>query len=364
MIIWEPTNKKINDIYLDTGKMVIPRHNYLTGLRNYILATLEQLIGHLSRNQVDDNMIRFLNGSLLEIASKGESKYYEVIKDIFETTEAYEENTENIIEHVQARFSKNLLTLPEKVVLNEISAMNLNEYLLKSDYEKCDYGAMKTLSMLAYQIILQRLQKYIASIEIFVKTDGEISSWEYSYCDEQPQNIWIEWTPLDEIDYYYSIYKVHCCGLKEESMLDLASADAVEKRFTNLDNMVISYNMLVKQYCGVIEQEINDIIQLNNLRDKPNEHLMWNAMKSYVKHNNIELVSGLFTLNDMLENLHELRNLSSHGEKISEEQYDKIKYYKSHQLFEILSWTKLTLKGEKVEPTVDSMIMKNLRECK
>lgn len=64
----------------------------------------------------------------------------------------------------------------------------------------------------------------------------------------------------------------------------------------------------------------------------------------------------MFSLNEILEDLHELRNLSSHGERITEEQYGRVKYYKEHQLFEILSWTKLDLKGEKIEPTVDSML--------
>ncbi|MCB2295668.1 hypothetical protein LGK95_19515 [Clostridium algoriphilum] len=355
MITWEPINKKIDGIYLDSNNMIVPRHNYLTGSKNYALATLEQLIGHLSRKNINDNMVRFLSTSLLELTEKGESRYYEVIKEVFDMTGSYEEKSDDVIEQVKVKFSKNTLTLPENVVLNEISSMNYNEYLFKSDYEKCDYAAMKTLSMLAYQIILQGLQKYIDSVEIFVATNGEISSWEYSYSDEQSEHIWFKWTSLDKIDYYYSIYEVHCCGLKEDSMLDLASADAVEEQFTTGHNRILSYNMLAKQYCGVIEQEINEIIQLVDSRNKPRKHLMWYEMMMYVRKHNIELISGLFTLNEMLENLYETRNLSSHGEKISKENYDKIKYYKGHQLFELLSWTKLELKGEIIEPSVDSM---------
>ncbi|NNU78483.1 hypothetical protein [Clostridium estertheticum] len=356
MITWEPINKKIDGIYLDSNNMIVPRHNYLTGSKNYALATLEQLIGHLSRKNINDNMVRFLSTSLLELTEKGESRYYEVIKEVFDMIGSYEEKSDDVIEKVKVKFSKNTLTLPENVVLNEISSMNYNEYLFKSDYEKCDYAAMKTLSMLAYEIILQGLQKYIDSVEIFVATNGDISSWEYSYSDDQSEHIWFKWTSLDKIDYYYySIYEVHCCGLKEDSMLDLASADAVEEQFTTGHNRILSYNMLAKQYCGVIEQEINEIIQLVDSRNKPTKHLMWYEMMMYVRKHNIELISGLFTLNEMLQNLYETRNLSSHGEKISKENYDKIKYYKGHQLFELLSWTKLELKGEIIEPSVDSI---------
>lgn len=283
MIKWETVNKDIDGIYLDTNKEVIPRHNYLTGSRNYALAILEQLIGFLSRKKIDDNMIIFLIKSLIELAEHEESYYFKKLKEIIETRGAYEEKVDDIIGQVQAKYSNNNLSSSEKIVLSEISSMNLNEYILKSDYEKCDYGAMKTLSTIAYQFIVQGLQKCIDSIEIFVGTNGEIVSWEYSYCDEQPKNIWIEWTSLDKVDHYYSIYSVRCSGLREESMLDLASADAVEKEFTTGEKRVLSYNMLVKQYCGVIEQEINEIIQLTNLIDKPTKHLMWNDMKKYVK---------------------------------------------------------------------------------
>jgi len=355
MINWIPINPKINDLFLDTTKGIVPRHNYLTGSKNYALATLEQLIGFLDRSQINDDMVRFLCSSLLNLTQQGEPQYYKVICDIFETTGYYDERASDVIEQVKNKFSGMVLSIPETAVLQEISTMNLNEYLMKSDYEKCDYEAMRTLSMLAYQIILQGLDKYIDSIKVLISTNGEIVSWDYSYDDEQPENIWIEWISLDKIDHYYSIYKVHCCALKEESILDLASADAVEEQFTKDDKRVLSYNMLTKQYCGVIEQEVNEIIQLYNLPGMPTKHLMWSDMRKYIKNNNIELIAGLFTLNEMLDDLYELRNLSSHGEKISKEQYERMKYYKNRQLFEFLSWTKLNLKGEKIEPTVDSM---------
>ncbi|GMQ57190.1 hypothetical protein AN1V17_15850 [Vallitalea sediminicola] len=54
-----------------------------------------------------------------------------------------------------------------------------------------------------------------------------------------------------------------------------------------------------------------------------------------------------------------VRNLSSHGERISKVQYETLLYYKKRQLFELISWTKLELTGKKIAPTVDDMIEGN-----
>ncbi len=75
-------------------------------------------------------------------------------------------------------------------------------------------------------------------------------------------------------------------------------------------------------------------------------------MKKFVKENKIQFVEGLFSFNKMLQELYWPRNLSSHGEKITKEQYDKLVYYKDRQLFELISSTKLQLLGKKFEPVL------------
>lgn len=352
MLNWKPINEFIDGEYLDDKSGIIPRHNFITGLKNYVLATLEQLMGHLSRTTVNDDMIKFLCSSLYTVAQRGNERYFEVIQEVYEVTN-FEDNIDVLIQRIKKNYKENILTDPENLVLSEIASMNYNEYLMKSDFQRCDYSAMLTMSRLAYQIILQGLDKYIKSIDVFVDTNGLLSSWQYSYAEHKTTHIWIEWNALDKVDHYYSIYYTNCGGLSGNSMWDLASADSVDEQFNNDDGRkIVSYNMPFKQYCGVIEQEINEIIQLSNIKDKPTQHLMWFDMKKYVKENNIEFIEGTFTFNKMLQDLYWARNLSSHGEKITKEQYDKLKYYKERQLFEFISWTKLKLMGKKFDPVL------------
>lgn len=350
MLNWKPINELVDGEYLDDKSCIIPRHNFITGLKNYVLATLEQLMGHLSRTTINDDMIKFLCSSLYTVAQRGNERYFEVIQEVCEVTN-FEDNIDALIQRIKENFKDNILTDPENLVLSEIASMNHNEYLMKSEFQRCDYSAMLTLSRLAYQIILQGLDKYIKSIDVYVDTNGLLSSWQYGYAEQKTEHIWIEWNALDKVDHYYSIYHTNCGGLSENSMCDLASADSVDEQF-NEDNerKTVSYNMPFKQYCGVIEQEINEIIQLSDVKIKPAKHLMWYDMKEYVKNNNIRFIEGTFKFNNMLQELYWPRNLSSHGEKITKERYDQLKYYKEHQLFELISWTKLELMGKKFEP--------------
>ncbi|QAA32170.1 hypothetical protein [Clostridium manihotivorum] len=350
MIDWKPINEKVDGEYLDNVVGIIPRHNYITGLKNYVLATLEQLIGNLSRLNINDDMIKFLCSSLYSVAQRGSDRYFEVIKEVHQIA-CIEENLEDIITKIKNTYQNNTLTDPEAIILSEIASMNYNEYLMKGDYQRCDYSAMLTLSKLAYQIILQGLDRYVDHIEMFVDTDGLLSSWKLDYAEKKNDNIWIEWVALDKVDFYYSIYHTNCGGLSENSMLDLASADSVAEQFEKEDGRkTVSYNMPFKQYCGVIEQEINEIIQLSDIKNKPTQHLMWYDMKKFIKENKIRFIEGTFSFNKMLQDLYWPRNLSSHGEKIMKEQYDKLVYYKDRQLFELISCTKLQLLGKKFEP--------------
>lgn len=358
MLNWQPINNNIDGIYSDEAIGIVPRHNYLTGQRNYVLATLEQLIGHLNRPSINDDMIKFLSASLIAVAEGGNNRYYYVINEINDTV-GIDEDITYVMQKIKSNFETNVLSKPEAIVLKELASMNYNEYLMKGDFQRCDYGAMLTIANLSYQILLQGLDRYIKEIEIFVDTNNVLSSWEFEYSTEPTDTFWLEWTSIDKIDHYSSIYYTNCGGLSKNSINDLASADAIEDLFTNNESKRnVSYNMLVKQYCGVIEQEINDIIQLYNKPNKPAKHLMWKKMKNYVKDNSIELVAGTFELNDLLQDLHDIRNKAAHGEKITEDEYNIIKTYKNRQLFEMISWTKLHLTNKTFEPTVEQQLNK------
>ncbi|AKC62884.1 hypothetical protein LAV60_04250 [Clostridium sporogenes] len=359
---WKTVETDIEGIYQEFGSTIKPIHNYLNGSKNYAIATIEHMIGQLSRQDKNDDLLIFLNNSLLDLINIGEENYYQTIRNVHNATGEYDD-VEAVISEVCDKFSWNVMSEPEKAVIAEIANMNINEYWWKSDNKKCDYFAMKTLTSLAYEVLKNGLDKFVSSISIAVDTDGVIKKWKLDYVEEKRENIWIDWISLDKIDHYSTIYDVNYGGLTELSRTELASADAYENEYINTEKRIGSYGILVKQYCGVIEQEINQIIKLYNDSNNPNQHLMWNDLKAYVKKNDIQLIGAPFDLSDMLSELHRIRNLAMHGENITKEDFEILDKYRKRQLFEWISWTKLELKGEKFHPTVDELQEKYFDNC-
>jgi len=92
-----------------------------------------------------------------------------------------------------------------------------------------------------------------------------------------------------------------------------------------------------------------------NLPNKPDRHLMWFKMKTYVQDNNIDLDFITFELCDVLEDLYELRNKGAHGDVITKEEYAVISKYKNLGLFDVISMEKLKLRNGKISPTIDGV---------
>lgn len=58
--------------------------------------------------------------------------------------------------------------------------------------------------------------------------------------------------------------------LDKASILDLVAADVIEGDYYFKDERFsIAPSILTKQYCSIIEHEVNEIIQLLNLPNKP-----------------------------------------------------------------------------------------------
>ena len=83
---------------------------------------------------------------------------------------------------------------------------------------------------------------------------------------------------------------------------------------------------------------------------------MWRKMKEYVETNNIDLVATNFSLLEVLEDLHDLRNKGAHGEVITKDEYKIVSKYKNLGLFNGISIEKLRLKNGKISPTIDELM--------
>lgn len=165
----------------------------------------------------------------------------------------------------------------------------------------------------------------------------------------------VDWHSTNKINSIYMLYKTQYMGLEKETILDLVSADVIEEDYYLQDErFTIAPSLLVKQYCAIIEHEVNAIIQILNYNDKPTKHLMWGAMKAYVKQHQIKISFITDDLDDVLEDLHPLRNKAMHGEVISNEEYKIVQKYKV-SLFPGISQEKLMLKNKKIGLTIDDI---------
>lgn len=63
--------------------------------------------------------------------------------------------------------------------------MNLSEYLMKSDYVKIDYLVMKTMSLLAYEVITNGLTSFVWELSIIVDSNGILEKWKPIYSDKK-----------------------------------------------------------------------------------------------------------------------------------------------------------------------------------
>lgn len=193
MINWQPINKTIAGIYSDEGNVVVPKHNYLTGQKNYVLATLEQIIGYLNQSPINHETVKFLLSSLISVAQNGSEGYYDIINDVNNII-GIGEDIDYVMQKIKNDFAANVLTEPETIALKNLTHMNYNEYLMKNDYQNCDYKAMLVIANLTYQIINHGLDKYISEIEVFVDTNDKLLSWECKYSEEPIEIFLIEWT--------------------------------------------------------------------------------------------------------------------------------------------------------------------------
>jgi hypothetical protein len=205
---------------------------------------------------------------------------------------------------------------------------------------------------MAYEVLIEEIYKYVSGISMVVNTDGYLDKWRLDYSEEKREHIWFDWKSSDKIDHYITIYDVNCSGLSRNSKLELASADAYEADYIKTEKSLGSYGILVKQYCGVIEQEINSLLMLSGSSD---EHMMWGKLKERVRKKDIQLTGAWFDLYKMLDEIQKIRNLAMHGEEVSEKEFDILRKYRDRQLFEFISWTKLELEGIKHHPTVDEI---------
>lgn len=332
-------------MFIDDGETIIGHHNVFYGEKDFALCMIEQILGLLERTKINDEfVIQYLQG--LISLSQDESLHYKEYLKAFVSNDKISESA------MQGK----KLSKQDKRVLDEIMKSNLGEYMMKSEYQSCCYSAMKAFLITAYCILIKDINFCIGSIDMIADLDDELQSINIYEAEHETDFIMVDWHSSNKINSMYMLYKTQYPGLDKSSILDFVAADVIEEDYYFKDERFsIAPSILVKQYCSIIEHEVNEIIKLLDFNDKPNTHLMWNDMKVYVKKHDIDLESTNFELKNLLDNLHGIRNKASHGSIITKKEYETITQYKCEGLFNGISMKKLEIRNIKVCPSIEEI---------
>ncbi|MCI9414531.1 MAG: hypothetical protein HFJ79_05050 [Clostridiales bacterium] len=331
--------------YIDDGEDILVKHSVYKGEREFAFVLIEKCMGLLSKEPVNDKLIvQYLQG-LLSLTTP-ENKHYEV----FLNTCVPETSLKG------KALAGEKLSLIEIAVIRELMQSNMAEYTMKGEYQRCCYAAMLAFFQTAYCMLEKKLGVYIKHIDMIANLDDMLESIQLYETSEPTDVIIVDWHSNNKINSIYLLYKNQYSGLDNASVLDLVAADVIEEDYYYKDERFsIAPSILTKQYCAIIEHEINEIIQLLNFSNKPPKHLMWRKMKQYVKDNNIDLEATDFSLLEVLEDLYDLRNKGAHGDVITKDEYKIVSKYKNLGLFNGISIEKLRLKNGKISPTIDEL---------
>ncbi|MFI2857757.1 YecA family protein [Paenibacillus sp. JSM ZJ436] len=215
---------------VNVANPAVPSHDSAKGIRELCLAQLEQVFIYLRRQHKKDGVIETICSDLVELAEEPENKFITVWKEIYEIKGLSDHQIGLQVPRLRELIRKGeKLSLQERTLLKQLMESNLAEFMLLSDVETMDYGAMLVLTELCYNIIKVGIpeNKIIESITVYVGSGNKLESWNVTYEPKlyvlneaslkTEQYIHIEWIPLDEFEHEYEsfVHKLH--GLSEES---------------------------------------------------------------------------------------------------------------------------------------------------
>ena len=334
------------NIFQDYGNKIVGKHEVTKGEKAFVLCTIEQCLGLLEREDIDDARIIYYLQLMLGVAKEPRKEYDDFLEICY---------GDSIIKEQAHRGES--LSVFEQTIIEEMMQSNLGEYLMKEEYQECCYSAMKAFFIGAYCLLIKEVDTYIKSIDLVADLDDELQTIKVFESEEKRDVIMVQWHSTNKINNMYTLYKTQYVGLEPESILDLVSADVIEEDYYFKDErFTIAPSMLMKQYLSIIEREVNIIIELSGVGNSDKKHLKWYDMKNRVRKQKVDIDFLPFKLYKALDDLYKYRNGTMHGEiDITCDDYEVLLKYKSNGLFSGLSIKKLELKGETVHPTVDEI---------
>lgn len=119
-------------MFYDDADEIVGKHSPINGEKDFVLCMIEQVLGLIEREAIDDARVITYTQSMISVA-QDEMKEYSVFLDMIFKDPKIKDRA----------FKGNRLTPNERKVLKEMMKSNLGEYLLKSDDQLCCYTAIK-----------------------------------------------------------------------------------------------------------------------------------------------------------------------------------------------------------------------------
>lgn len=334
------------NMYYDYGDEIVGKHSPISGEKDFVLCMIEQVIGLLNCQNIDDGKVITYTRSMISVAQEA-MKEYCIFLDMLYSDPKIKNRAVNGPQ----------LSTYERKLLNEMMRSNLGEYLLKSDDQLCCYSAMKAFLIGLYCLLLKGIDLNIDHVDLIADLDDELQAINVYEATSDHEFIIVQWHSTNKINSMYTLYKAQYSGLEAESILDLVSADVIEEDYYFKDErFTIAPSILMKQYLSIIEREVNLVIQLAGFGNQDGSHLMWYDMKNRVRKKGINIDCLPFKLHKALDDLYPYRNGTMHGEiDVTCADYEILLNYKRDGLFKGLSIKKLDLSGKTLHPTVDEI---------
>lgn len=300
-----------------------------SGIRAYVIITLEEIINSLSDEKYNRGEIIFIATELRNLAYNPLKSYKNFISKNKDKLRKEDKDILKLLEK-QPRFSIN--TTERALLKVEMEAITMEFATKGTDYESIDYGAIKVCFQTAHRAILQGLdEKKIKSLEIhvgygdvLVDIDVDYDESDKKYNLEERIIIFPIWKSLDNLYNEYTKCKTKYVNFSESSINSLATALAIEKDFNNRKEgkHIISYNGIALNYLSVLEVELKKLVYQKTGINSRNIRLVDAINKLHVL--NLDILSEPYVIED-LHKIRQIRNNVAHGISISYEELDFIK---------------------------------------
>ena len=165
IIPYSEIHEILNGSYIDDGEEILTKHSAFNSEREFALVLIEQCMGLLSREVINDKFIvQYLQGLLA--LTNPESKHYEKFLNAF--------SPEPML--ITKALNGEKLSIGDIAVVKELMQTNMAEYMMKGEYQRCCYSAMLAFFQAAYCILTKKIDFIIKHIDMIADLDDELES--------------------------------------------------------------------------------------------------------------------------------------------------------------------------------------------